>query len=205
VPQSKIDMIRNWTDHVLDSARKNGYKFGTPGYRRIALSLSNRIQLAGHSLSIQPVGDSLNTVEFNPYVDRPYDIYSYWNGTHHMLWLNGSTENRGNYVKQVFIGTAGGKYPLYRFFNGITGCHLFTADANEAYALANHPGGGYEGWYKEGVETYVDLYGYPTAFPIFRFHKVQNGPEDYYYSQSSYVAAAGYNLEGVGFIVHYNY
>ncbi len=95
VPQSKIDMIRNWTDHVLDSARKNGYKFGTPGYRRIALSLSNRIQLAGHSLSIQPVGDSLNTVEFNPYVDRPYDIYSYWNGTHHMLWLNGSTEIAG--------------------------------------------------------------------------------------------------------------
>jgi len=35
VPQSKIDMIRNWTDHVLDSARKNGYKFGTRGYSEL--------------------------------------------------------------------------------------------------------------------------------------------------------------------------
>lgn len=212
VPQSKIDMIRNWTDHVLDSARKNGYKFGTRSYKRIALSLSNRIQVAGHSLSIEPVGDSLNSIEFNPYIKNAYALYSYWNGTHHMLWLDGNTENRGNYVKQTFLGTAYSSagpdgrspIPLYRFFNGITGCHLFTSDANEAYAISQHPRMEYYGWNPEGVVCYVDFSEATISnTTIHRFHKVQNGPEDYYYTSAESVSAAGYQKEVPNFSLYY--
>lgn len=189
VPQYKIDLIRNWTNHLLDSARKNGYKAGTPGSELIRLQLS----------SIRPALSN---------IPNALNLYSYWNGKHHMLWLDGNTENRANYIAQEFLGTADpvsyvGNLnvsphirtyytPIYRFYNRITGAHLFTADENEAAAIIQH--GGYGAWNSEGYEC-AAVQGVTSGTLVYRYHKT-SGSEDYYYHTSS-PNIPGYRAEGL--------